>query len=105
MLIIAVSIGSFSQVLLKKSATKTYPNRIREYLNAYVITGYGLLFVSLLFSMYSHRGLEYTTVPLTESLGYIIVLFLSYYFFKEKITKRKVLGMAIILAGMFIYYL
>jgi drug/metabolite transporter (DMT)-like permease len=104
-LLIGVTIASFSQVLLKKSTEKTYPSRIREYLNPFVICGYGLLFLSLLFSMYSHRGLEYTNVRLIESVGYIIVMFLSYYFFKEKITRRKALGMLVIMAGIYVYYI
>ncbi len=104
-LIISVLVASFAQILLKKSATKTYPNWIREYLNIYVIAGYGMMFLSLFLTSYSYRGLEYSNVPIIESLGYIVVLVLGYLFFKEKITKRKVLGIAIILAGIIIYHI
>jgi len=100
-----VTIASFSQVLLKKSSQQSWPGRLREYLNAYVICGYGLMFIALLFAMYAYRGLDYTNVPLLESTGYIIVLFLSFFFFKEKISLRKALGMLIILVGIFVYYL
>ena len=35
-LIFSVVLASFAQILLKKSASKTYSSRIREYLNWYV---------------------------------------------------------------------
>ena len=47
---------------------------------------------------------EFSNVPVVESLGYVVVMLLSYFFFKEKITKRKLLGMAVILLGIFVYY-
>lgn len=39
-LILSVVVASFSQILLKKSAQKTYRSIIYEYLNPYVICGY-----------------------------------------------------------------
>ena len=36
----SVTIASFSQVLLKMGAGKSYPSKIREYLNFYVIINY-----------------------------------------------------------------
>jgi len=103
--LIGVTIASFSQVILKKSSNKKYPNRIREYLNPLVIIGYGMMFISLGFSITAYSGLEFTNVPLLESIGYIIVMVLGYIFFKEKITKRKIIGVLMILAGVFVYYL
>ncbi len=104
LLITSVIIASFSQILLKKAADKTYPNWIREYLNAYVICGYGMMFISLFITMVSYKGFEnFAAVPLLESLGYVVVMILSYFFFKEKITLRKVLGIALILGGIFVY--
>lgn len=104
-LIFSVVVAAFAQILLKKSAEKTYTSPIREYLNAYVIFGYGLMFLSMFITIMAYSGLEFTNVPVIESLGYIVVMFLSYLFFKEKITKRKLLGMAVIMAGIFVYYM
>ena len=39
-LLLGTFISAISQVLLKKSAMKTYSSRIREYLNPQVITAY-----------------------------------------------------------------
>lgn len=104
-LIISVIVAAFAQILLKKSAEKTYSSPIREYLNVYVILGYGLMFLSMFITIMAYSGLDFTNVPVIESLGYVVVMFLSYLFFKEKITKRKLLGMAVIMAGIFVYYM
>lgn len=104
LLIVSVTVSSFSQILLKKGAEKKYPNWIREYLNVYVICGYGMMFLSLFMTMIAYKGFEnFANVPLLESLGYVVVMVLSYFFFKEKITSRKVLGIALILGGIFVY--
>lgn len=104
-LVISVIVASFAQILLKKSAEKSYSSPIREYLNVYVIFGYGLMFLSMFITIMAYSGLDFTNVPVIESLGYIVVMILSYFFFKEKITKRKLLGMTVIMAGIFVYYM
>ena len=102
-LLAGVTIASFSQVILKKSSGKKYPNKIREYVNPMVISGYAMMFVSLAFSITAFSGLNYSMVPLLESTGYIIVMVLGYFFFKEKITVKKLVGVALILIGIAVY--
>ncbi len=104
-LILSVLIASFSQILLKKSAEKTYSSVIREYLNLYVICGYGMMFLSMLLTIIAYSGMEFTNVQIVEATGYIMVLILSCFFFREKITREKVLGMLFIFAGIAVYYL
>ena len=101
----SVTIASFSQVLLKMGAGKTYPSKIREYLNFYVITGYGMLFVSMVLTIVAYSHLSYLSVPVVEAVGYVLVPVLSYFIFKEKLSKRKILGIVFILAGIMVYYL
>lgn len=103
-LIVSVTIASFAQILLKKSAEKSYSSPLREYLNPYVICGYGLMFLSMFLTITAYSGLDYTNVPVIESLGYVVVMILSRFFFREKISKRKVLGMVMILTGIVIYH-
>jgi len=98
-------IASFSQILLKKSAGKTYNSWIREYLNVYVICGYGMMFISMFLTIIAYAGMEFTNVQIIEATGYIMVLILSFFFFGEKITKRKLIGMLCIFAGIAVYYL
>ncbi len=103
--ILSVTVAAFSQLLLKKSAMKKYSSFLREYLNLYVIAGYGLLFLSMFLTILAYRGLDYKNGPVIESLGYVLVLFLSRLFFGEKLTKRKVAGTICILTGMVVFYL
>ena len=64
---LSVAVASISQVLLKKSALKTYNTVVREYLNPYVISGYGLLFLSMLLTIYAYSGMEYKNCLLYTS--------------------------------------
>lgn len=103
--ILSVVIASFSQILLKKGALKKYDSFIREYLNPYVMTGYAFMFGSVFLTMIVYRGMDFMNVPVLEAIGYVLVPLLSYLFFKESLSRKKVLGIACILAGIFVYYL
>lgn len=103
-LVISVIIASFSQILLKKSSGKSYSSIIKEYLNPYVIVGYGMMFLSMFMTIIAYSGMEFTNVQIVEATGYVMVLFLSWFFFGEKITGRKLLGMCFIFAGIAVYH-
>lgn len=103
--VLSVVVASFSQILLKKSALRQYPNVIREYVNLFVIGGYFMLFISMLLTIMAYAGIEYKNGPIIESLGYVLVMFLSLLFFGEKITKKKAVGTICILLGIVIFYL
>lgn len=101
----AVTLAVVSQMLLKKSALRTYPDRLHEYLNPYVITGYALLMCSLLLMLESFRRIGYLSSILLEPLGYVLVLLAGCLFFHEKLTLRKVMGMLLILGGILLFHL
>ncbi len=99
-------IASLSQVLLKKSAGKTYSSVIKEYFNPYVIIGYGMMVAATLCGVYAyHKGVPYKNGVMLESIGFVLVMIFSRVFFKEKITKRKILGNVLILVGLVVFYL
>lgn len=101
---ISVTIASFSQILLKKSTYKEHSSAIKEYLNPYVIGGYALLMLSMVLTVYAYSGMDYKNGPIIEAFGNVIVLVLSFLFFKEKITLKKMLGVTLIIIGMFVFY-
>ena len=105
LLFAGVLAASFSQVLLKKAAGKQHKSFLREYLNPWVICGYMLLLGSTVFNISGLRGLSFMNGPVIESFGSVLVLFLSRFFFGEKITIRKLAGVGCILAGVIVYYL
>ncbi|MDE7416340.1 MAG: EamA family transporter [Lachnospiraceae bacterium] len=101
---LSVLAASISQVLLKKSALKTYHTVMKEYLNLYVISGYGLLFISMLLTVYAYSGMDYKNGPIIESMGNVIILILGYVFFGERISIRKMAGIVCIIAGIIVFY-
>ena len=102
---LSVFVASCSQILLKKSAEKKYSSIIKEYLNWRVIVGYGMMFGSTILTIFAFKGLNYKEGPMIEALGYLFVMILSRIFLKEKITKNKVIGNALILLGIVIFYI
>ena len=101
--VVSVTIAGFSQILLKKGAMRPHKSILDDYLNVPVISGYALMFTSVLATMFAYRGVRYMTIQIIESLGYILVPVLSYIFFKEKFTRTKVIGIIIIIAGIAVY--
>jgi drug/metabolite transporter (DMT)-like permease len=104
LMILAELIAATSQMLLKKSAGKEYPNFIREYLNVLVISGYGLLLLSMILTIFCYDGLGYMGVVVMEPINYIIVMAFSRIFFKEKFTTKKIIGVLFIICGIAVFY-
>ncbi len=103
--ITGVLVSSVSQILLKISAGRTYPNRIREYLNPLVIIAYLLFFSCTFIGLYALKVVPLSMSPVLEASGYIFVAVLSRLILKERINMKKALGLGIILAGILIYAL
>ena len=99
----SVLISSISQILLKKSADRTYDSRLKEYLNPLVIIAYGMFFCSMMITMYCYKYVDVSAGPIFESAGYIFVGVLGYIFLKEKFTAKKIIGMLLIMLGIVIF--
>lgn len=75
-------------------------------LNWRVITAYAIFFVSLFINITAmSQGVNLKDLPILESLGYVFVPLLSYLVLKEKFTKRMLTSTALILIGIYIFYL
>ena len=101
----AVFISSVSQIMLKKSANKTYENKLKEYMNPWVIIAYGLFFGATLVTVIAYKYIPLSLGPILESAGYFFVTILGMVFLKEKVGKKKALGLLIILAGIIVFNL
>ncbi|MBQ7745362.1 MAG: EamA family transporter [Ruminococcus sp.] len=99
----SVLISSISQILLKKSADRTYDSRLKEYLNPLVIVAYIMFFCSMMITMYCYRYVDVSAGPIFESAGYVFVGILGFIFLKEKFTAKKLLGMVLILLGILVF--
>lgn len=103
LLLLGVFISSISQVMLKKSALKTYDSKIKEYFNPLVIVAY-ILFVGTTFlSIFAYRGIPLSMGPILEATSYIYVTIFGIVFFNEKMSKKKWIALVLIIAGIALY--
>lgn len=105
LLLLGVFLSAISQVMLKKAALWQYPNKIREYLNPLVIIAYTIFVGTTFLSIYAYKGIPLSMGPVLEATSYIYVTVFGVTIFKEKLNKRKLVGLALIIAGIIIYSL
>ncbi|MCI1721700.1 MAG: multidrug ABC transporter [Lachnospiraceae bacterium] len=103
---LSATIASFAQIILKKSAMEEHKNFIGEYLNVKVIVGYGLMFVGMFLNIYAYsKNVTLQNSAMMQTIGNIWVVILSWKFFSEPITKKKVLGNILIIGGIIAFNL
>lgn len=102
-MLFGVLISSFSQVMLKTAANKQHTSRIREYLNVQVITAYLLFFLSSICTLLAYQVIPLSMGPILESSSYVFVTAFGYFAFHEKVGKRKLEALFLIICGIAIY--
>ena len=103
--IFGVFISSLSQIILKKSAMSQYESKIKEYLNPKVIFAYTIFFGATFCSIFAYKVIPLSFGPILESAGYIFVSLFSWLLLKQRISKRKIIGLILIIIGIAIYAL
>ena len=109
LLLISVLVSSLSQVVLKIGSNKDYSG-IYEYLNIYVISGYFMLGTSMILNVIAYTLMDEVMKAVVigiltvviATLNYILVAVFSKFLLKEDFTKNKLIGMAIVIFGVFI---
>lgn len=101
-LLLSFFIGAVSQVLLKKSAQKSYKTRAGEYLNPLVITAYLLFVITTLFSVFAYRKVPLSLGAVLETTSYIYITFFGVAIFGERMNKKKALALVIIILGIIV---
>lgn len=96
-------ISAISQVLLKKAAQREYSSKIKEYLNPLVIIAYTIFVLTTLLSILAYKGIPLSMGPVLEATSYIYVTIFGVKIFGEKITKKKIIALIMIIAGIMIY--
>lgn len=102
-LLLGTFLSSISQLMLKKAAMKQHNSRLQEYFNPLVITAYALFFSTTFMCVYAYRGIPLSLGPLLESTGYLYVTVFSVLLFHEKLTRNKLIGLFLILLGIWVY--
>lgn len=101
----SVFISSVSQILLKSSANESHGSALKEYFNIRVIVAYGMFFLSTLITIVAYRYVPLSMGGILEASGYVFVAVLSYVFLHERVGKRKLLGLGLILLGIVVFNL
>jgi len=95
-------ISAASQLMLKKAADNADYKGIRFYLNPLVIFAYLLFFGCMVLNLIALQTLDLTVASVLEASGFLYVMVLGSLFLKEKTTARKLIGNALIVAGIII---
>ena len=90
---------------IKTGLNIKYDNPLREYLNWRVILAYVMFFGILLLNTWCYTKVDMRYGPVIDTAAYVFVLLLSRFILNEKITKGKLIGNLIIIAGILVYTL
>ncbi len=104
-MLFGVFISAVSQVILKKEAMKDHESIAQEYLNPSVILAYTIFVVATFLSIFAYRVVPVSMGPLLEATSYIYVTIFGVTIFHEKMNKKKVLALVLIILGIFVYAL
>ena len=96
-LLIMTLMWSVASLFLKRASGSDGIRSMLFDINLYV--GGGLYFLSAVINIWVLRYLDYSVVLPLTSLTYMWTMFLSYLILDEKITKRKIAGVILILIG------
>ncbi len=105
LLLLGAFLGAVSQVMLKKAALRRHASRLREYLNPLVVCAYALFFGTTLLSVLAYRAVPLSMGPVLESTSYLYVAIFGVTIFHERLDRRKLAGLALILGGILVYAL
>ena len=104
--ILSVFCAACAQMLLKQGAKKEYATWWRQYVNPWVIGGYGIMVGSLVLNIWClSRGVQVKEVSVIESMSYLFVPVLAFMVFKEKLTARKIGAIGIIIGGVILFFI
>ena len=93
-------ITALSQILLKTQANTTGKKGfLQKFLNIRVIVSYGLLFLSLFCNQLALRRVPMAVLPCITATSFIWVFLFGFLILRERPSKRKIVGVAIILVG------
>ena len=101
--VLGVIISALAQILLKKSADIERENKLKEYLNFKTIFAYSIFFGATLCSVFAYKYVPLSMGPILGTTEYIFVAVLSYFLLKEKISRKKLIGLITIIVGVLIF--
>ncbi len=102
-MLLGVFLGSIAQIPLKSSALEKEPGTVFYFLNKKTILGYGLMVIASLLSFMAIRNIELKRGAIIETSGYLFVLAISRFVFKEIISRKQYIAAILIIIGILIF--
>lgn len=96
-LLIMTMIGSAASLFLKRATGSEGVLQMLKNINLYL--GAGLYFLSALLNIYILKYLDFSVVLPLTSITYVWTMLLSGLVLKEKISAKKIMGVALIFVG------
>ena len=84
---------------------KTYASKWKEYMNPLVIIAYTIFVGTTLLSVYAYKGIPLSMGPVLEATSYIYVTFFGVTVFREKLNRKKLEALVLIVGGILVYSL
>lgn len=101
--VLGLLLSAFSHVPMKLSGRKQYKNKIAEYANPLVIFAYFLCVTTTVCTVIAYRVVPLSLGGVLATLEYLFVALIGFLFFRERASKRKIIGLAVIVLGAILY--
>jgi len=99
LIFVATLLGALGSVFMKKGAAKFNMNPLKQLKNKSLIFGLILFFLSAALYIPALRLSNLSILYPTTAMSYIWAIIFGRTFFNEKITRTKVIGVLLIIAG------
>ena len=96
-LLLMTMLGAVASLFLKKASTTSGVRNLITNANLYI--GAGLYILGIFLNIYILRHLDYTVVLPMTSFTYVWTMVVSYQALNENITKKKMMGVCMIVIG------
>ncbi len=103
--IFGLLLSAFSHVPMKLSGRRQHKNKLAEYANPLVIFAYFLCVMTTVCTVIAYRVVPLSLGGVLATLEYIFVALIGFLFFREKASRRKLIGLAVIVFGAVLYQL
>ena len=97
--LLGVFVSAVSQVLLKKEAMKPHQSALAEYLNPRVVGAYAIFVAATFMTVFAYREVPLSLGPILEATSYVFVAFFGVTVFHERLSRKKLLALALIVGG------
>lgn len=103
-LTLCVTLGPVAQLLLKRGASAG-ATAARSFVSPWTLGGYGVFGVVTVLAVYAFQQIELKTAAAWTSLTYLLVILLARIVLGEPLTRNKLVGGALIVAGVTVFNL